>query len=244
MRLATANLLSGRGFGTHGPDGSVAPAAGITAALATLAPDVLAVQEVDRGIARTGHVDQAVAAAAALPDASWRFVRTVGRPTHDGDYGIALATRLPVLEWHELRLPGAPGRYPLPVPGNLLWIADEPRAAVAAVVQTDGGRLTVAATHLSFVVGMNVLQLRQVRRWLDALPGPRVLLGDLNLPPGPASRLTGYTPLFRGPTFPSPAPRVQLDNVLADRALAVRAAEAVRLPFSDHRAVTVDVDVR
>jgi endonuclease/exonuclease/phosphatase family metal-dependent hydrolase len=157
-----------------------------------------------------------------------------------------LATRLPVLEWHELRLQSPPGRYPLLLPGRrprVMLLPDEPRAAVAAVLAEP--RITVAATHLSFVPGANAVQLRRVIRWLAGLPGPYLLLGDLNLPPGPVRRLTRWVPLAAGRTYPSPAPRVQLDHVLSSGLPAGTTArgQVVRMPISDHRAITVDLEL-
>jgi endonuclease/exonuclease/phosphatase family metal-dependent hydrolase len=124
----------------------------------------------------------------------------------------------------------------------VIWIPDEPRAAVVA--EFENLRLTVAATHLSFVPGMNVLQLRRLARALADLPGPRLLMGDLNLPGRLPSRITGWHPLVTGPTFPAPAPRLQIDHVLADAlpAEALREVEILQLPLSDHRALVVDLE--
>lgn len=157
-------------------------------------------------------------------------------------YGIALVSRRPVLRWAVVGLSGARGRYPLLVPGprgsRVDWLRDEPRAAVAAVLADP--LLTVACAHLSFVPGWNVHQLRRVIGWLATFPGPRLLLGDLNLPGRLPARLTGWTPLVTAATYPAPAPRLQLDHLLADGLPAgtrVSGAAAVTLPVSDHRAI-------
>jgi endonuclease/exonuclease/phosphatase family metal-dependent hydrolase len=70
-----------------------------------------------------------------------------------------------------------------------------------------------------------------------------VLLGDLNLPGRLPARLTGWRPLVTGPTFPSPAPRLQIDHVLSGDLpeAAEGGARIVELPLSDHRAVTVEL---
>jgi endonuclease/exonuclease/phosphatase family metal-dependent hydrolase len=255
VRLATFNLLSGRSL----RDGS-ADAATLAEAVGRLDADVLALQEVDRHQARSGGVDQAQVAARAMGAVAYRFVPLVrGTPGMRGwrpvppdpvndepSYGIALLSRRPVDSWRVLRLGRARGRYPIVVPTTpprVVWIPDEPRAAVVAVLAEP--RITVAATHLSFVPGMNALQLRRLRAALNQLPGPRVLLGDLNLPGGLPARLLGWRPLATGPTFPAPAPRLQIDHALADALPAGTTVTPLitQLAVSDHRAVCVDLDV-
>ena len=255
LRLATFNILSGRSLSDLRADPRT-----LIDAVATLEADVIALQEVDRNQDRSMGSDQAALAAEALGTGSgsggggYRFVATVhGTPGRRGwvpapgpespgtaAYGIALVSRLPVRQWAVLRLGGMPGRYPVISPGprpRVVWLRDEPRAAVAAVLAEP--RMTLACAHLSFVPGRNAVQLRRLTRWLRTLPGPRILLGDLNLPDGLPARLTGWTPLVDAPTFPSQAPRLQLDHVLAHDlpdGATVTDAGAVRLPISDHRA--------
>lgn len=262
LRLATVNLFSGRSL----QDGAIVPDR-LTEGLASLGADLLALQEVDRCQPRSGQVDQAALAAAAIgapahPD-HLRFVPTVlGTPGENGwrsadgvsadpvppdgpSYGIALASRLPVRRWHVLTLPPPRGRFPIPIPSRpprILMLPEEPRAVVAAELAEP--RLTVACTHLSFVPGVNVRQLRRVRRWLAGLPGPVLLLGDLNLPGRIAARLSGGHPLVTAPTFPVAAPRVQLDHALALGPLppGSTAQGGLRtLPIGDHAAVVVDL---
>jgi endonuclease/exonuclease/phosphatase family metal-dependent hydrolase len=165
-------------------------------------------------------------------------------------YGVGLVSRLPVLSWRTTRLEPAPWSLPLLIPAEprprFIRVPDEPRAAIAAVVQGPRTVFTVATAHLSFVPGYNVRQLRELRRWLAGMPRPLVLLGDFNLPGSIPARVTGWTPLARGRTYPSTGPRIQFDHVLADGLTAHQQATAVAqihlLPVSDHAAVSVDVD--
>jgi endonuclease/exonuclease/phosphatase family metal-dependent hydrolase len=250
LRLGTFNLLSGRSL----LDGRADPER-LRAAVASLDVDVLALQEVDRHQPRSGGVDQAALAAAVMGADYLRFVDTVhGTPGVDGwsptregpeppdgpSYGVALVSRLPVESWHVLRLGSARGRYPLLAPTrppSFMWLPDEPRVALAGVLAEP--RMTVVCTHLSFVPMVNVRQLRRLVAWAGALPAPRVLLGDLNLPGRLPGRITGWTSVLSSPTFPAPAPRVQLDHVLLsglpDGSRASARTQA--LPISDHRAV-------
>lgn len=253
MRLATWNILSGR----HPSDGALDVAA-LADACKSLDADVLALQEVDRHLTRTGQVDQSLAVAEAMGAVDWRFVPALygtpgetWRPADAADpggeaYGIALFSRLPVTSWRVLRLPRAPRvGLPMPVPGSRRWrwVPDEPRVAVCARVETPYGGITVAATHLSFVPAWNAWQLRRVVSQLRRLPGPYVLMGDLNIP-GPLPRLFArWKCLARGATFPAHAPHAQLDHVLAspDLDLPSTSYEVRELPLSDHRAVVVEV---
>jgi endonuclease/exonuclease/phosphatase family metal-dependent hydrolase len=116
-------------------------------------------------------------------------------------------------------------------------IRDEARVLLAAELDA----MSVCCAHLTFVQGPNVRQLRAATALLRELPGPRLLLGDLNMA-APLPRLvTSWHPLARGRTFPSWQPRLQIDHVLADRAMPVTASRIEALAFSDHCAVVVDL---
>ena len=255
MRLATFNLLHGRSLS----DGEVVVSR-LRDAVASLDADVLGMQEVDRAQERSGRHDLTAEAAAAMggegrfvpaimgtPGLKWRAAKAGDetRIEHPA-YGVSLVSRLPVVRWGVTRLPSAPMRSPVLMPGprrRVMWLRDEPRVLVAAVVRTPAGEITVANTHLSFVPGWNGAQLRRVARVLRGMPGPRVLLGDLNLP-GPLPRwLTGWKLLASEATFPADEPRVQLDHVLShgDGLPEVKEVRSLRMELSDHRALVVDL---
>ncbi|HEV2244313.1 MAG TPA: endonuclease/exonuclease/phosphatase family protein [Streptosporangiaceae bacterium] len=288
MRLATFNVLHGRPIRNGRPVPAPAgPAARpLAEAVALLDADVLALQEVDRCQERSGGVDQALAAAGALGARDWRYAAALhgrsvpgrgwevdpavpglrvygpedaaggGVPSH----GIALLTRLAVRSWRARRLPAAPLRLPLRVPGRpgLTAVRDQPRAMLAAVLEGERGPFTVVAVHLSFVPGWNAGQLVAARRWLADLPGPHVMLGDFNMigavprlvlngaalagPPGPRGR-DRWRDLARMPTYPAHRPVVQFDHVLAAGVAAdgVRGAWAPVLPISDHRPLVTEL---
>lgn len=189
---------------------------------------------------------------------SWVPVTSEG-PVAGPAYGIGLASRRPVREWRVLRFHAARGRFPLLVPGavpdgpegpppgtrprpTLIWLHDEPRAAVAAVLEEP--RMTVVCTHLSFVPLVGPRQLARLRRWVRRLPQPAVVLGDLNLPGRLPARVFRGQPLALMPTFPSPAPRVQLDHALGLGLpeAAVRGTSTPEVPLSDHLPLVVDLD--
>lgn len=265
MRLATFNLLNG----TSVQDRQVV-AARLHEAVERLDADVVGLQEVDRGQSRSHGLDLTAEAATAAGvgargAAHWRFVPAlVGTPGGswraavdadddgagagaDAHYGIGLVSRWPVSQWQVVRLPAAPVRSPVLLPGSrrVLWLQDEPRVGLVAVVETPDGPLTVGTTHLSFVPGWNGAQLRTLTAAMRALPMPRVLLGDLNMPGAVPRWLTGWRSLAKVATYPAWEPRVQLDHVLASGPLPpVLAVETPELPLSDHRALLVELGRR
>jgi endonuclease/exonuclease/phosphatase family metal-dependent hydrolase len=276
------------------PGPAAGPAEGPLAdAIALLDADVLALQELDRLQERSGRVDQALVAAEALGAKDWRYAAALhGRsvpgqgwaldPAEPGlrvygpqeaavgsdipSHGIALLTRLRVLCWRARRLVPAPLGLPLRVAGRpgLTMVRDQPRAALAAVIEGEHGPFTVVAVHLSFVPGWNIAQLVTLRRWIADLPRPHLVLGDFNmigamprivlggadLVAGTATRpVTGRRPprgwqsLVRAPTYPAHRPRVQFDHMLAAGIFpdAVSAASAPETPISDHRPMVVEL---
>jgi endonuclease/exonuclease/phosphatase family metal-dependent hydrolase len=252
VRLATFNILHGR----RPVDGTV-DLARFAAAVRGLNADVLALQEVDRDQPRSQLADLTAVAAEAMRARSHRFVAALaGTPGSawigaTGDeqpgtatYGVALLSRYPAHSWQVTRLPTLRPRFPMwsRGAGRVIIVHEEPRVAVAARLSTPLGEITCACTHLSFVPGWNAVQLRQLRRDLNALPTPLVLMGDLNMSGHRPSRLTGYRALAALPTFPVQAPARQLDHVLLRGSLPdVRAAHAPELPVSDHRPLIVEI---
>ena len=256
MRLVTFNVLHGAS-----PHDGVVDLDRFADAIVALDPDVLALQEVDRGQDRSQGADLAAVAAQAMGAATTRFVAAMtadprGRwrpaPRTPGSdvaaYGVALLARYPLTGWRELRLPRIAPPFPLlrREPRRLELRREERRAAVLARLETPEGPLLVASAHLSFVPGWSQLQLYALRQAMvsgSAGREPAVIMGDLNMTPGPARTVTGFRPLVSAWTFPVEAPRFQIDHVLARGDVgSVVDARAVRLPVSDHRALVVEVD--
>ena len=118
---------------------------------------------------------------------------------------------------------------PFPGPRRAVIIGDEPRLALIADIETPHGVARVASTHLSFLPGFNLGQLRRLTRYLEHGTPPTLIMGDLNLPGGIPAAITGYRPLARHRTYPAVHPLVQLDHLLLKGELGqVRHTAALR----------------
>jgi endonuclease/exonuclease/phosphatase family metal-dependent hydrolase len=259
VRVATWNLLHGVDVRTRRVD-----LGAVVEAIAALDADVVAVQEVDRELSRSGGVDQIAVLAEKLgwhgvfapallgePVRSWDAL-----PEHSADpggpaYGIGLLSPHPLLDVRRLALPGGADRRRRSGSIEVLeqrppgWDR-EPRIVLRARLAHPDGEVVVGSTHLSYVAWRAVRQLRRALLWA-AQDGPAVLMGDLNLP-GRVARaaLTGSGWVAAdpgGPTFPSWGPRMQLDHVLTRR-VRLTATRVAERATSDHLAVVAEVDLR
>lgn len=244
MRLVTWNIA-------HGADalGGSASAAQMERAISQIAPDVLAIQEVDWGLSRSRFVDFATAARTAMDAHSVVSAKVL---IDDGGalvaaspqdltsdmpgYGIALLSQFPVIESKIHSLPSIPRQVQA-----ALRLRDEARVAIEASLDCNGTRLRLVATHLTRSPGWSVLQLAWLRRTrrgsLDAI------LGDLNMPYVPPMVFGRMQPAARLETHPSAVPVRQLDHVLlAEGRWRTRQVESRQMRFSDHRALIVDAE--
>ncbi len=227
MRLVSFNILHGR----RAEDGGVVDLDALVRSVVALDPDLLALQEVDVGVPRSGRVDQAAVVAAALG-----FEVVFGKATRVGGigkYGNALMTRRPIRHVEVSRLPRTGRR-------------NEPRAAILATVDVGDITLSVCVAHLSIRRPEVHLQLEAALAALTSRPGPHVLIGDLNLGPDEVAPVVEQHGLVLAPseqsTFPRNAPRARIDHV-AVGGLTVGRVDVVATESSDHCALVVEVVV-
>lgn len=230
--VATYNIRHGRGMDDRVDLERTA------AAIEALGADVVALQEVDRRVERSGRVDQpdALGLRLGVAHAFGAFF-----PYQGGEYGMAILSRFPIVRHGALMLPD----------GN------EPRVALVAELELPSGRrVLVVNVHFDWVEDdrFRYAQATTLAAALDTVAIPVILLGDFNDTPG-SRTLERWRTRFRGAekppgerhTFSSADLRREIDHILLgpldawESASAHVVADAVT---SDHRAVVASVRLR
>ncbi|HEY1750661.1 MAG TPA: endonuclease/exonuclease/phosphatase family protein [Caulobacteraceae bacterium] len=215
--------------------------------IAAQSPDIVALQELDVGRARTGGVDQAHQIAERLGMA---FHFNAAFKVEEEQFGDALLTTLPERLVKAGPLPGHPRIRQL-----------EPRGALWAAVKVGDAELQVITTHLGLVPREQRIQAAALagRDWVGAAPAgaPLVLLGDFNAIPRNAAyriiaeRLTESRRAARHrgpvPSFPSTFPVLPIDHVFVSGGVIVAAVRTPLDPLSrlasDHLPLVVDLSL-
>ena len=217
MRVATFNVRHCEGL-----DGAV-DVDSIAEMMRATGAEVIALQELDRGLPRSGRVDQAEALREAT-GMNVAFAATLHRRL--GDYGIGIASAGPLETRFE----------PLPQAGE-----EEPRGVLYGTY----AEITVITTHLTRDAAARPLQLEAVAR-LARLHAPTVLvMGDLNVAPRDLGPLND-APLTRCdglPTLPARRPRRQIDHILVGPGLEIVKCWTVPTDASDHRPLVAEIAV-
>ena len=219
----------------------------IAEVIARMRPDIVALQELDVGRARTHGVDQAHEIARRL-EMAFHFHPALR--VEEEQYGDAILTIYPERLVRAGPLPGYPR-----MPGL------EPRGAVWVSVEIGGRAVQVINTHLGLVPREQQLQARSIAgpRWLGnpQRQGPTILLGDFNATATSVVHRTLTARLeparqlspLRSPTatFPSILPVLRIDHLFVSRHIRVRDVFAPFDPMtrlaSDHLPLVMDFDL-
>jgi endonuclease/exonuclease/phosphatase family metal-dependent hydrolase len=195
-----------------------------SAVIRRIDPQLIALQELDRGLDRSGRVDQP----AAIEEATGltvRFRPTVTRP-NGNEYGIAVASSDP-LEDDFIALPRRDD--------------EEPRGAIVALWHG----VLVVATHLSTHRAARRDQIRALASRIESRDGPVLLLGDLN------DRGWGLRPLRRaglvfsrksGRWLRWPGGAQPIDHIAGGGGIRIEAPRTISTPASDHAPLYADAE--
>lgn len=146
-------------------------------------PDIVALQEVDRGIERTFYVDQAAWLGERLGYHAV-FGPATGGATFGldtGEYGIALLSRRPIVE-HERRLLY---HQPLPPDRRPAEYSTEQRAMLGCAIDLDGLLIDVVCTHFDLTEDQRIHQAAEVVAFATGWhpDRPAIVMGDFNAVP-------------------------------------------------------------
>jgi len=272
MRITSWNLLHGQPI----PPSTGPSQATLAAAVRQLETEVIAVQEVDYKLPRSDMRNQVLDIATAIGAKDWAFAPSiVGTPGEkwrkltsadlrivtsvsdvlDGSYGIAIASTIPVIKWHRLELGNSVVGMPLVVPTEsetsskpkirAIYVHDEPRLALGATLANGW---TVINTHLSFVPGVNLFQLKKLKRWALKIARETntkpLILGDLNLPKNLPIAASDWKSLIKQNTYPSWGAKIQFDYLLTHGAFAdqVKDLGTIATGISDHLPLRAEIN--
>ncbi|MEO6594686.1 MAG: endonuclease/exonuclease/phosphatase family protein [Planctomycetota bacterium] len=235
VRLVCWNVHHGRGL-----DNRVDPDR-IAAELRSLEVDLVCLQEVDVGVARSGGIDLPAELAARLG-----FHAAFGKNIdyQGGDYGNAVLSRWPIELAHNHHY--------------RMLRANEQRGLLQVRVTAGGRVLWVMSTHLDYRPDdaerlSNASEILQ--RCSELRGAPVIVAGDFNdLPGSPvhqalcATRIDAFAVVGTGTgaSYPAATPTKRIDWVLLgnDGSITAIAAKVVDSTASDHRPVVVDLLLR
>ena len=180
------------------PEGGLGHLPQCAGVIQSVNPDWVAIQEIDRGTARAGHVDQ-TAELARLCGMYGTFVKKT--PEKDGDYGLAILSKEKPIAVSKILMPGS--------------------AHTRCVEILEFKNYFVACTHFPLKDHLCDIAADIVRLNLADRDKPVFFAGDLNAEPDAkaiAILKKGFTILsdVTQNTFPADAPRCCIDYIMVD----------------------------
>jgi endonuclease/exonuclease/phosphatase family metal-dependent hydrolase len=210
----------------------------IAEVIASMSADIVGLQELDLGRARSAHADQAALIAKQL---GWKYHFHPAMRSGDEQYGNAIVSRFPITLKCAAEMPGAAP-----------WYCREQRSAIWIQAETDLGPVHIINSHFGLGYSERSLQAKLLigRAWLGSVPRdePVILLGDFNsVRTSRAYRLiethlrdvrTLVRPQRAFRTFPTRFPSLAVDHIFVNAPLAPTHLNVHRTPLarlaSDH----------
>jgi endonuclease/exonuclease/phosphatase family metal-dependent hydrolase len=201
-------------------------------------PDLVGLQEVDRGVERTQRIDE-IAELAKLTKMDYAFAFNL--KYQGGQYGVAILSRYRILATdHRLYK-------------NLREA--ERRGFIRAEVKIGGRVVNFVTTHLDYQYeDGRVYETQQLLEGLKDVKGPLIVVGDFNdVPSGGAYKLMRQNfddawaaPNDEGFSYPADKPAKRIDYIFARSAdrIKVKRAWIPETLASDHVPVVADLEIR
>ena len=211
LTIMTYNIHHGRGL-----DGEV-DLERLARVIRAEAPDVVCLQEVDRGMDRTDGLDMPAFFAAAL---DMEVVYQTNLRIGEGEYGNATLSRYPITDYADWSLPGPEGV--------------EPRGCLKITIDVNGVPVHVLNTHMGLDEEERKAQAGSI---LDRMPAGHVILtGDVNEETG-APAINAFLEVFQDTfhyhsgdveyTFRADDPQRRIDYILATSQLNVLSSRVI-----------------
>jgi endonuclease/exonuclease/phosphatase family metal-dependent hydrolase len=192
----------------------------IAEVIASMSADIVGLQELDLGRARSARADQAALIATRL---GWKYQFHPAMRHGEEQYGNAILSRFPIELKCAAEMPGAPP-----------WYCREQRIAIWMQAETDLGPVHVINSHFGLGRSERRLQAKLLigPTWLGSVPPdePAILLGDFNsVRTSRAYQLIGrhlrdvrtlVRPQGAFRTFPTRFPSVAVDHIFVNAALS------------------------
>lgn len=203
-------------------------------------PDLVGLQEVDRGVKRTEGKDEIVELA-KMTDMHYAFAHNLDY--QGGQYGVAILSRFPIGAIDHRKYENRREA--------------ERRGMIRVEVNVGGKTINFVTTHLDYQheEGRR-FETEQMLKFLQDINGPLIVVGDFNdEPSGTAYKLmlAGFEDAWlhsrtkaAGLTYPADKPVKRIDYIFTRRADRVRAKKAwvVNTLASDHLPLVVDLELK
>ena len=202
-------------------------------------PDLVGLQEVDRGVERTQRIDE-IAELAKLTKMEYAFAFNL--KYQGGQYGVAILAKSPILATdHHLYLNTREA---------------ERRGFIRAEIRIGGRLINFVTTHLDYQYeDGRVYEAQQLLAAMKDVKGPLIVVGDFNdVPAGEAYRLMHESfddawhlskPNDEGFSYPADKPAKRIDYIFVRQADGIR-VKRTWIPetlASDHVPVLADLEV-
>jgi endonuclease/exonuclease/phosphatase family metal-dependent hydrolase len=203
-------------------------------------PDLVGLQEVDRGVKRTELRDE-ILELAKLTGMDYAFAHNLD--FQGGQYGVAILSRLPIQKIDHRKYE------------NLREA--ERRGMIRVEVKLDTRIINFVTTHLDYQNDDGrVFETEQMLKFLQGVKGPLIVVGDFNdVPAGGSYKL--MLPKFQdtwiagkakeeGLSYPADKPVKRIDYIFTRKSDQIRTNKAwlVNTLASDHLPVVADLELR
>lgn len=214
--------------------------------IASIAPDICGMNEVDNYMSRSGWVSQTeqIGEHTGMKGFFGKAISFDSEPK--GEYGNAVLSKFPILEAEAISIPD-----PERKDEHAYY---ETRGVTRVKLDVNGTPVTVLQTHFGLAISEQQNAQMTLLKLLDQTEGPVILMGDFNIRPNnfllnpirerlqdTAALADGYFKTF--PSCPSNYPDCKIDYVFVSSHFKPLRLEIPQTKASDHLPYVVEVEL-